>query len=210
MAGAIPIVAAVIGAGASVFSSNESARAQRRAATAATRASETARAEADEAQQPYRDAGKKALESLTALSAAGPGGPMYQWRRRQEEDALESRLRASGMYRSGRMIQAMSDIGQRLTAEETNAHEARLMSLANMGQGAASGGGAVDTRGYYAEGAANAQPWEQVGQGISTVAGTWADAVEQERKRKERERLAAEERRNTPIDGRPYTTVTYE
>lgn len=187
MPAAVPIVAAVVGAGASVYASNAASRAQRRAATRATRATETARTEDADARQPYRDAGEKALESLTTLTAAGPGGPMYQWRRSQEEDAMESRLRAGGMYRSGRMTQLMSDIGQRLTAEETNAYEARLMSIAQMGQGAATSNRGVDTQGYYAEGEAEAAPWQQVGQGISTVAGTWADAVEQERKRKERE-----------------------
>ncbi len=203
MAGAT-VVAAVIGAGSAYFSSVESAREKRRAAEKATRASEAARAEEKGARQPYRDAGVKALESLTALTAAGPGGPMYQWRRRQEEDAMESRLRASGTYKSGRMTQLMSGIGQRLTAEETDAYESRLMSIARMGQGG-TGGGGVDTQGYYAEGAARAQPWQEVGQGISTVAGTWADAVEQrrqQREREERQRRADEEARRANQEAR--------
>jgi len=181
---AAPIVAAVAGSAASIYSANQAARAQKRAGKKARRATEAARTADVEARQPYVDAGKKALASLEALTAAGPGGPMYEWRRAQEEDAMEKRLRAGGMYRSGRMTQLMSDIGQRLTAEETEAHNARLMSLAQMGQGGV-GAGSVDTQGYYAEGAASAAPWQQVGQSISTISGTVADAAEEERKRRE-------------------------
>jgi len=182
------IVTAAISAVASYFTAQESSRIQKRAAKKAIAAQEAARQQEIEARQPYVDAGKRALASLETLSEQGPGGPMYEWRRAQAEDAMEKRLRASGEYRSGRAQQLMSGIGQQLTAEETQAHEARLMSLASMGQGGI-GAGAVDTQGYYAAGEAEAAPWQQVGQGISTIAGTVGDWREEERKRREWELL---------------------
>lgn len=170
-----PFIPAIIGAGAAIFTGSEAAKSQKKAAK-----------RAEKAQAPAREARDTALRKLGEITERGPGGPLYEFRRREEEASLEAQMRAQGTFSSGRFLEASRRIGQQLTAEESGAHVGRLESLAGLGQKG------VSSTPYYAAGAAEAGRQDVFGREISSLAGT----VEAERRRREEERKRIEKERN--------------
>lgn len=179
VAAVAPFVPSLLGAGAAVYTGAEAAKAQKKAAKRAL-------AQQERQTRVAREESEAALRSLGELTRAGPGGPMYRFREREEAAALEAQMRAAGTWKSGRALEARERIAGRLTAEETEAHTARLRSLAGMAPGAA------PTEPYYQAAAGERLGAGVIGRQISGLAGTWE---ERRRREEERRRLEEEERR---------------
>ncbi len=170
MAIASAIIAAVVGAAGAAYSAGEAVKSQKKA-------QKKALAQQERQTKVAREESETALRKLGDITAQGPGGPMFEFRKREELSALEAQMRAAGTWKSGRAIEATGRITGRLTAEESEAHVARLQSLADMGPGQTS------TAPITAAGQAEAGFQGVVGRQISGLAGTW----EAERRRQEDE-----------------------
>lgn len=114
--------------------------------------------------QPYREAGTAILPTLGAYAAGlSPGRAtlqglvdkgMYDWQAQQLNKQLNAQLAARGRYDSGAGLKVIGDAQRALGAQEAekqfgrqltleNMDYGRLLDLANMGMGAASGGAGI-------------------------------------------------------------------
>lgn len=169
MPAAAAVGSAVLGTGATIYSSNKSAKASKQAANAQLRASADANAEArrqfDIGQRnlsPYINAGKtygldplgRAMGNGTLTRAFGMQDfrtdPGYQWRLQQGLDGIQSQAAARGSLFSGSTLKAMMDHNQNMAAAEYNNtynrfndnqqnQFNRLYALAQLGQNSAAG-----------------------------------------------------------------------
>ena len=143
---------------------------------------------------PYREAGYNILPHLqyTAtgrapmVEAPGAAGnlipdpdytpldvtasPLYQFRQREGESAINRALASRGLYDSSFAVNQLADLTNRLTAEETERQYGRLLDMANIGRGAAtqSGSAALATGnvlGQYATQGGQAMAAGQLGEG---------------------------------------------
>ncbi len=161
---AIGTAAALIGsaaltAGGSYLSSRGANKAAQIQADAAQRGYDQQLAFAREAQQyhkPYTDVGKGAIYTLADLYGISTDGnpnatpygeqsvqafrnsPDYDFAFREGNRALTFSNAAQGMLRSGNHLRDLTQYGQGLATQNFNNYAQRLMSLANLGRGAAS------------------------------------------------------------------------
>jgi len=154
---AVPIAAAAIGAGASIYGASKQSKAVSKGAEQAADAQLQGQREALEFQrqaldqmrgdlQPYRDAGQTGLSStLDASGAAGPEGyaramaafqasPGYQFQFDEGMRATGNQFAAQGMNNSGAVLKALQARGQGLANQDFGQYYSRLAGLAQMGQ----------------------------------------------------------------------------
>lgn len=154
--------AAVVGAGASIYSANEAAGATKDASRNAANAELTAQDRAIAQSQPYNLAGQSALPQLQKLLGinTGPGGAMgaatdastnantlaalqatpgYQFTKQQGLEATTNKAAAMGLLGSGNTLQALDQFGSGLAQQTYQGQVANLQNLVNTGQGAAAG-----------------------------------------------------------------------
>jgi hypothetical protein len=82
---------------------------------------------------PYITAGQTSLPMMTQIATNLEASPLYKWELGQETTAANKALKARGLYNSGAGLKYMSDITNRLTAQEGANMWNRLGSLANYG-----------------------------------------------------------------------------
>ena len=193
-------IGAIIGAGGSYLASENAADAQEEAAETQADAARRAEdinyemyAQAREDYAPYREAGYNILPQLqylttgrppmitdenTGISSVDPNftpidvttSPLYQFRQREGESAINRALADRGLYDSSTAVNQLADLTNRLTAEETERQYGRMLDMANIGRGAATSSGAAAmqtgvTAGQYALQGGQAQAAGQLGAG---------------------------------------------
>lgn len=152
-AAAIGAVSTAVGAGVQISQGKKAAKAQRQAAdqqaqTAADQIAEERRqydlTRADYA--PYREAGYKALDTLSSMYGANPNGktldmsqqvmatPGYQFRLGEGIKAAERSAAARGLLGSGATMKAIQRYGEGLASSEYDNYANRLAALAGVGQ----------------------------------------------------------------------------
>jgi len=78
---------------------------------------------------PYRAGGLDALgKYMQTLSMPVGGSPLYQWRSKQGNEAIDRAMATRGMYGSRSSVDARSELNQALTGEETDKLYGRLQS----------------------------------------------------------------------------------
>lgn len=141
--------AAVVGAGASIYSANKAADAQKKAAnqSAQIQKDQFAQTRADLA--PYRDSGAAAnLQQSNLIGLNGQGAqnqafsmyqqdPYYQWQRQQAIDATQGSAAARGSLFSGSTLRGISDRTQNIANLDYANYWNRLGGMADRGHGAA-------------------------------------------------------------------------
>lgn len=153
MVAAAVVGSAVVGGVTSTVAGNKAAKAQRKAAdqqaqTAADQIAEERRqydlTRADYA--PYREAGYKALDTLSSMYGANPNGktldmsqqvmatPGYQFRLGEGIKAAERSAAARGLLGSGATMKAIQRYGEGLASSEYDNYANRLAALAGVGQ----------------------------------------------------------------------------
>lgn len=148
-------IAVGIGAAVSVGTAAYSANQQKKAQGNALDAQESAYGRQQSLLAPYSSAGSQALNQLAALNAGNYSGfessPDFKYAKEQMTDAVDSNSAARGMLYSGAHT---SDLASRiggLASQNLGSYRSGLMSLANMGQGAA--GGMASAAGQYGQAA---------------------------------------------------------
>lgn len=157
MVAAAMIGAAVIGAGASASASSKASKAQQNAARAAGNVELEQYYQNRDDQAPWREAGQRALEQMSAGTTAGSEfnrdftladftrDPGYEFRMQQGQQALDRSAAARGGALGGAAIKAAQRYGQDFASNEyQNAYNRfnndrtqrfnRLASLAGIGQ----------------------------------------------------------------------------
>lgn len=180
--------AAVVGAGASMYSANQAEIAGREAQNQQEAMQQEAMdreyqmfQESLALQEPYREAGYQALAGLQALTdptmraeqlANYYASPEYQQMAQQAQQSTLSSQSATGRLRGGSSYAELEKIAPTLGQNYLTSQYNQLTGLANLGMGAASQGAA----GYQSLGANQAQILGDIGQGRAqqTVAGQQA------------------------------------
>jgi hypothetical protein len=161
MSGVAIAGSAVLGAGASLYGASKQAKAansaaasQERSAQASIEAQNAALDKQIALNQPWQDAGLKALGKYAANPAFKFGvedftaSPSYQFRQQQGVNALDMSAASKGKLLSGAQDKAVTNYGQNLASEEYgNAYNQALqnyntnqndqLNVANIGRGAA-------------------------------------------------------------------------
>jgi len=178
--------AALLGAGASVYSAGKAADAQKDAASAAL-ANEDRKLEIIRGDlAPYRDAGGRALSYYEDfLGANGPeatsrahdlfrASPGYSFMVDEGQKAVEGSAAARGGLLSGGALKALQDRRMGIADTTSGSYLDRFLGLANMGQNSAAqtgsftAGSAARQGGYLTDaGAAQAGGYLAAGQGIT-------------------------------------------
>lgn len=79
--------------------------------------------------EPYRAAGLDTLRKfVSTLALPASGSPLYQWRSKQGNEAIDRAMASRGLYGSTSSIKARSDLNQALTGEETDKLYGRLQN----------------------------------------------------------------------------------
>lgn len=82
---------------------------------------------------PYRAGGLDALGKFSqTLSMPVGGSPLYQWRSKQGNEAIDRAMATRGMYGSRSSIDARSELNQSLTGEETDKLYGRLQNALSL------------------------------------------------------------------------------
>lgn len=77
--------------------------------------------------EPYRVQGLDALKKfVSTLSMPVGGSPLYQWRSKQGNEAIDRAMASRGLYSSTSSIKSRSELNQALTGEETDKLYGRL------------------------------------------------------------------------------------
>lgn len=155
----------LLGAGASIFGSNQQASAQRDAANAAMNMT-----------APQRAAAEQSLAVLMPqIAQPFQATPGYQFRMDEGVRAINNSARAQGLYGSGARARAIQRYGQGLAASEYGDYINRLLAAAGLGTAATQSSmtaavpllaGAGTAQGAGTVGAANA-----FGQSINNLVG---------------------------------------
>lgn len=155
VAAAIGIGTAVAGIAGSAMSSSASSSAAGAQEAAANQASANQMAMFNKTQaneQPYMQTGQNALgalSSLYGLNGSAPNysvltnSPNYQFAFNQGENALDASAAAKGNLFAGGYGQDLVNYGQGMASQQLGAYTGELNTLANQGQNAASGTGAL-------------------------------------------------------------------
>lgn len=178
--------AAVVGAGASIYSADKASEAQSDAAAQAGALEREAQQQIRGDLAPYRDAGSKALgyyqDFLGANGADASASarnmfqtsPGYQFAQDEGIRATEGGAAARGGLLSGGTLKALQERGQGLANQEYGSYLDRFLGLANMGQNSAaqtgqfSAGSAARQGGYITDaGAAEAGGYLSAAQGVN-------------------------------------------
>ena len=140
----MPIVAAaVIGAGASIYGASQQAKAAQSAANASKKASDQSiqlqrdiynQNRAD--QEPWRQAGLTALNTLANPLANFQASPDYQFRMSQGLNAVNQNRATAGLLNSGSALKGLNDYAQNTAAGEFGSWWNRQAGLAGIGQDA--------------------------------------------------------------------------
>ncbi len=167
--------AAVIGAGASIYSSNKAAGAQR---SAANQANATQQHMYDQTRSDlggYRDVGggaAQALGNFYGLGGTSPdyqkilsGLPGYQFQMQSGTKAVDQNLAARGLLQSGAAGKALTQYGQGLGSSYAQQYTQGLAGLANLGENAAAGTGAAGANAAGQMGANQIYAGNAAGQG---------------------------------------------
>lgn len=185
--------AAVVGAGASVYSANKAASAQTKAANQSAQIQKDQYAQTRSDLAPYRDSGAAAntqYSNLLGLNGEGARNnafsmyqtdPGYQWQRQQAIDATQSSAAARGSLFSGAALKAISDRTQNIANLDYGNYLSRLSGLQAVGANAAAqtgqfGANAANgvSNAYTNAGNARAGAYTAMGQGINDVLGQGA------------------------------------
>lgn len=177
---------ALLGAGASIYSANKAASAQKDAAAAAGALEERKLAQIRGDLEPYRDAGSRALGYYEDfLGVNGPAAsasardmfqtsPGYEFAFDEGNRAVEGSAAARGSALSGGTLKALQARGQGLANQEYGSYLDRFLGLANMGQNSAAqtgsftAGSAARQGGYLTDaGQAAAGGYLAAGQGVT-------------------------------------------
>jgi len=178
--------AAVVGAGASIYSADKASEAQSDAAAQAGALEREAQQQIRGDLAPYRDAGSKALgyyqDFLGANGADAAASarnmfqtsPGYDFAMDEGIRATEGGAAARGGLLSGGTLKALQARGQGLANQEYGSYLDRFLGLANMGQNSAAqtgsftAGSAARQGGYITDaGAAQAGGYLAAGQGVN-------------------------------------------
>ena len=140
----IPLIAGVVGAGASIFGAEEQASATRDASdamAAATKYGADIQKEMFEEvlniQRPYMEAGYGALDKLKTTAFDLESSPLYQLQRQEGTRAIQRAFGSRGKSQSPEAMFAESDFAAKLAAGETDKMYGRLLDLAKIGTGSA-------------------------------------------------------------------------
>lgn len=176
------IGSAVIGAGASAYSANKAASAQKKAAAQSAQIQQDQYAQTRSDLAPYRDSGAAAntqygnLMGLNGESARNNAfsmyqtDPSYQWQRNQAIDATQGSAAARGGLFSGATLKGISDRTQNIANLDYGNYVNRLAGLASSGQNAAA------QTGQFGAGAANGMSNAYTNAGNAT-AGAYTGAA---------------------------------
>lgn len=194
--------AAVIGAGASIYSAKKAAKAQKNAAdqSIAEQRRQYDQTRADQA--PWRTAGTAAIDKLSAVyglngkTATNPDGtpaqyggffnsPDYQFRRDESLKAANAGLASRGLLNSGAAVRAKTALAGNLASSEFGDWWNRLAGVAGVGQSAtqatsAAGQNAANniSQAYTNAGNARASAYMNTGaainNGLQNMAGLYA------------------------------------
>lgn len=149
--------AAVVGAGASIYSSNKASSAQKSAASSANNTQLQMYNQTRTDQTPWRNAGSNAIGALSSYyglpttNADGtttPGNPNagaddmkliqslpgYQFNLQQGEQSTQRNLAAQGLLGSGAAGKALTQYGQGYAQNASNSYLNGLQSIAGIGQ----------------------------------------------------------------------------
>ncbi len=167
---AATIGAAVVGAGASIYSGSQQASAAKKGANTQLQMYNQTRSDL----LPYMNAGTGVLPQINSLLGNGPGGmqgalstlqnyPGYQWAFGQGEQAVDRSAASRGMLLSGGQLRDVTSFGQGMADQLMNQYYGQLMGVANMGANASAMTGQAGTQaaygaaqGFQAAGTANA------------------------------------------------------
>lgn len=150
----LPIIAAGLGAAASMYGANRAARSQQRAADQQIAYSEETRDLIRGDMAPYRQGGQQAQNALMFETGLGPrpegyGGyqqsPGYDFRLGEGVNALDMSAAAGGDLFSGRTGKAITEYGQNFATQDYGNYLNRLSGLAGSGQNAAAASGTALT-----------------------------------------------------------------
>lgn len=121
---------------------------------------------------PYMAGGLDALKKFSStLSMPVGGSPLYQWRSKQGNEAIDRAMATRGLYGSRSSIDARSDLNQALTGEETDKLYGRLQNaiqlLGHYGTGGVAGAkqGMIQSRWQKGQGLSDL--YTQLGQLLS-------------------------------------------
>jgi hypothetical protein len=79
--------------------------------------------------EPYRRRGDEILKKfMSTLEMPAEGSPLYQWRKKQGKEAIDTSLSSSGLFNSSYRTEANKDLSAQLTGEETDKLYQRLQS----------------------------------------------------------------------------------
>ncbi len=161
--------AGVLGAGASIYASNQ----QSKAASNALALQKTQNDTAQGYLAPYRESGAGALDAINKIYGFGTGGqtspnalsamltssPEYKFAAEQGGLALDRSAAARGGLLSGGQLKDVTSFGQGLASQQFGNYFNRLMGVAQMGQSAAAGG--ANTASQFGQTAGNTM--QQIG-----------------------------------------------
>lgn len=158
----MPVVAAaVIGAGASIYGASQQAKAAQSAANASKKATDASltlqrdiynQNRAD--QEPWRQAGMTALNTLSNPLANFQASPDYAFRMGEGLKAVNQNRATAGLLNSGSALRGLNDYAQNTASGEFGAWWNRQAGLANVGQSANSANAASGSA--YANASQNA------------------------------------------------------
>lgn len=152
--------AAVLGAGASVYSANKASHAQQNAADTASATQLQMYNQTRQDQAPWRQAGSSAIGALSNYYGLGANGqvnpnagaadtkliqsmPGYQFNLQQGNQAVQRDLAAKGLLGSGAAGKALTQYGQGYAMNASNQYLNGLQSLAGIGQTSVQNTGAL-------------------------------------------------------------------
>ena len=142
--------AAVVGAGATLYASDQASSATKDASNAAIQQQQSALAQQKEMAQPYTDLGKQAIPTLENLLGIGkPGGPSaqatlenmpgYQFAKQQGIDATKAGAASMGLALSGNTLAGIDQYSTGLASQTYENEINNLYRVAGLGQASAAG-----------------------------------------------------------------------
>lgn len=178
------IGAAVIGAGASIYTGSKAAGAQKSAANQQIAAQQQQFNQTRADLAPWRSTGGSALEKLSQLyglngSAPDPSvftaSPGYQYRFNEGIRGVDRGAAARGLLHSGAAVKAEENVGQGLASQEFGNYTNTLMGIAGTGQQAANTSAAAGqssanaiSQAYGQAGNARASSYANIGSSINS------------------------------------------
>jgi len=148
VSGALPLAGNIFATLAQTDAYKDASKEQRKAAENALNALQNMYQQTRADLQPYNLAGQGeyGLGFLTGGATLNETDPIYMWKQKEAEKAVNAALAARGLYNSRPGINALSEAAMKVSSDEAEKQWNRAFSLAGLGENAAAATGYMGTK----------------------------------------------------------------